>query len=541
MIVLDDSNISESYPGVCSPLTCSFAEETYRLIFRRLAGRMLGRQRVAAVDEAVSQMAVARNGRMYYRIDNWYRLLQVLPFSKRLIPVWRHSLGVTSTDLPAPVRVSRWTRARVLGRFAATWWATPRLMVQLADEFDEVACAFATEFDPADSAALRRLFGRIRAGVLRSWDVTLVNDLRAFAYTALAARLGAPVTGVDPVSMRPVRALAALRARPDVEELGALASGDDVRRFLHAGSDLARELSAYLDAFGDRRPGELKLESQTFRTNPESLVRLILARADADDWAATGRESVGSVGHAAPHATVRGPLRTSVASRARQAIAFRESSRLDRSRLFGMVRGIVRALGANLACSGYLDSEADVFYLTLAEVLGDDADWRRIVADRKRAWAAYEHLPAQPRVVVSPGELAVPSTPAPPVETGSVETGVAGTDEAQGPLPPVVLQGTPASAGVVVGEILVVADPGVDASGKIVVTVATDPGWVFLLMHAAGVITERGSPLSHTAVIARELGLPAVVGVDSATVALRTGDRVRLDATTGRIEVVCRG
>ncbi|MCM1553522.1 MAG: PEP-utilizing enzyme, partial [Butyrivibrio sp.] len=98
----------------------------------------------------------------------------------------------------------------------------------------------------------------------------------------------------------------------------------------------------------------------------------------------------------------------------------------------------------------------------------------------------------------------------------------------------------PCSAGKVRGEALVVTDPTScpDTTGKIIVAKMTDPGWVFLIVGAAGIITEKGSLLSHTAIISRELKKPAVVGVDGAAGILKNGDVVEVDGESGRITVI---
>lgn len=77
-----------------------------------------------------------------------------------------------------------------------------------------------------------------------------------------------------------------------------------------------------------------------------------------------------------------------------------------------------------------------------------------------------------------------------------------------------------------------------DTTGKILVARSTDPGWVFLLQNAAGIIAERGSLLSHTAIISRELHKPAVVNVRDCTKILKTGERVRLDASEGTVTLL---
>ena len=102
------------------------------------------------------------------------------------------------------------------------------------------------------------------------------------------------------------------------------------------------------------------------------------------------------------------------------------------------------------------------------------------------------------------------------------------------------LTGVPCSAGQAEGEALVIKDvkDAKDVKGKILIARMTDPGWVFLLASASGIISEKGSLLSHTAIISRELGIPAVVGVTDATDIIKTGDTVKIDGTSGKIEIV---
>ena len=99
--------------------------------------------------------------------------------------------------------------------------------------------------------------------------------------------------------------------------------------------------------------------------------------------------------------------------------------------------------------------------------------------------------------------------------------------------------GTPCSNGEVTAEVLVIEDVNKtnDVKDKILVTKMTDPGWVFLLTLSKGIIAEKGSLLSHTAIISRELGIPSVVGIKGITQKLKTGDIVYMNGSTGEIRI----
>lgn len=141
------------------------------------------------------------------------------------------------------------------------------------------------------------------------------------------------------------------------------------------------------------------------------------------------------------------------------------------------------------------------------------------VAERRAGLARFRTL-TPPRVMTSDGEI--PTVPA--IATSA---------------PAGALTGTPVSAGVVEGIARVVCDPqaAMLKRGELLVAPFTDPGWTPLFINAAGVMTEVGSVMTHGAMVARECGIPAVVGVVDATKRIRSGQRIRIDGTAGTVEI----
>ena len=190
-----------------------------------------------------------------------------------------------------------------------------------------------------------------------------------------------------------------------------------------------------------------------------------------------------------------------------------------------MSRAIFLKIGAYYVEKGQLDNPEDIFYLRMEELLGE---YRRkeLVLSRKEEQLQYEHVPAYSRLVFAEKILNRPSF-------GIQGRLLARTD---------IMTGIGTSPGRIKGRVLVVHEPDdqIDTTGKILVTHSTDPGWVFLLRRAKGIIAEKGSLLSHTAIISRELGKPAVVHVKDCTRLLHTGDLVELDGEEGCIVVIER-
>jgi len=387
----------------------------------------------------------------------------------------------------------------------------------------------------------------------RFWHLTLFNDLCAMRYHEwvatlaarwmpehedLASRLLAAGEGVE--SVGPARSLARIvshvRATPAWRERFAREDDTELWRSLQAApaaDPLRSALDAHVEAYGDRGIEELKLETVTYREKPESLLALVRRSLDAGPSVEARRESQDRRRREAEATVARrlGGLRRlafgMVLRRARAAIRNRENMRFARGRLFGIVRGLFLRMGEQLASTGVLARVEDVFYLTTDEVLGCvegtgvTRDLRAIVGLRRDEYAGFARRRPADRFETSglPGRAPLPEVRAVPGEARHLE-------------------GTGCSAGVVTGSAHVVHDPGADTvrGDQVLVARSTDPGWVFLMMSAAGLVAERGSPLSHTAIIGRELGIPTVVGVEGATARIPDGARLTIDGTTGDVQ-----
>jgi phosphohistidine swiveling domain-containing protein len=179
-------------------------------------------------------------------------------------------------------------------------------------------------------------------------------------------------------------------------------------------------------------------------------------------------------------------------------------------------------VGAELARRRRLEKADDVFFLDLKEARAavDGRDMRDLVSERRLAYDAELRRRHIPNVLLSDGTE--------PEAKGTVQATAAG------------LTGTPASAGTVTGVARVILD-AVGAHlepGEILVAPSTDPGWTPLFLTAAGLVMEMGGANSHGAVVAREYGIPAVVGVPDATSRITTGQRITVDGAAGAITLM---
>jgi len=437
-------------------------------------------------------------------------------------------------------------------------------MNRCARSFQRIQKSFrASNVTEKGSHELAELHHRLNAEALDGWEITLLNDLFAFVFTAIVRKqlrnidldenvFGGLMAGdTELESMAPIRSM--LRMAEVVRQDPALSqqlhdalamSAEDCRlRNLHELFDNEEWVSGlrhHLDQFGDRCLEELKLESVCFRDDPQSLLRLISTHAASDvdlERLDAHRFETRAKAEACFRGALRGrPMRRVLIgwtlSLARRSIRYRESSRLDRARAFGFVRTIFRSLGKNLADEGALNEPGDVFYLTVDDVLGFitgasvNESLQGLVVERRADLERHQTFVPAERIRTQ-GTVRANVVPPRLRTTASHENGS--------------LHGTGCSAGLVTAEAIVVrkpADAG-DVRGKVLIAEMTDPGWVFLMVSAAGLVVEKGSLLSHTAIIGRELGLPTVVGVEGATELIRNGQLIQVNGQTG--EIVLQG
>lgn len=576
VIVWDNANIVESFPELTLPLTFSVAEELYASVYRG-ALRTLGVPRAKLRREArvFERMLGLPQGRVYYDLDSWHRVLSMLPgfrltagFLEAMMGARRPGAGPDERAAPvvgaAARRVELATMtARLAYRYVRFGTDARRFRARIAALLDSARRRRASRSPEASAQDLLTEFEWLVAGALSDWRAPIMNDLflmlvhgalRRVADRWLGAEapslVNALLVGGGVASARAGEELIGIarriRAHPEWREL-VLESGPEevlVRARTDPGlAGLAKLIDGYLAAWGDRSPRELQLERPTYRDEPAALIRALRPLVACSPG--VDRRRVTLAGRrvrrrllAHPLGVVRLAVLWVLLRATRRHIRWREELRLERGRVFGAGRLIVRDLGAALWRDGVLEHPEDVHYLTLPELRGllrgteTHDDPREVVRRRRARYAGYAELPRLP----SRFETRRPITDPLPIVAAPGGTTVASTDPAQ-----CAWTGIGASVGRVRGTALVVLDPTQvePQPGRIIVARSTDPGWVPILVGAAGLAVEQGSLLSHSAIVARELGLPTVVRLPGLLDRVRDGDVLELDGSTGEVRLEC--
>jgi rifampicin phosphotransferase len=601
--IWDNSNIVESYAGVTTPLTFSFALGVYEDVYRQFCQVMGVEDRLIDRNRQVfAHMLGLVRGRVYYNLLNWYRLLSLLPgyafnraFMERMMGV-REKLS----DPPEPQLVAgKWSDLWRLVRMVARMVTASRGLRRDVPAFHRRLDATLLPLADADlstwpSDDLLALYRRLEDELLRNWQTPLVNDFFAMIWFGVLGRLVERWLPTEPptlvndllageggmISTEPARRVMALAgqvaASPALEGLlrrheddGALlaaleaAAGDAAAAGSEANADVVAfhgTLRDYLRRFGDRCANELKLETVTLSDDPAFLlatVRSYWRQGATDPESGRARETaIRAAAEARLEERLGGVRRRvfrGVLGQARARIRDRENLRFERTRVFGVVRRIFLGLGQAMTRAGRLDGPRDVFWLAVPEVFGwadgtaVTLDLRRLVAARREEFAGYEGGPAPPERFETwgpPAEVDLERLAAAARASGAggpggaVGQGVAGgTDGAGGPGEAGTLVGIGCCPGLVRATVRLVRDPrqAGDLAGRILVAERTDPGWTLLFPSAAGILVQRGSLLSHSAIVAREMGIPCVVSVPGLMEALVDGEEVEMDGSAGTI------
>jgi len=571
-ILWDNSNIIESYAGVTTPLTFSFVRDVYSVVYQELC-------RILGVDEEsiernrpIFEMLGLIEGRIYYNLLNWYRVLALLPgysvnarFMEQMMGV-RERLEQTPTIIPS--RRNPYLRLGLsLYRLVANLLSLPKSIEAFQRHLDATLAPL--EDDPAgmrerSPSELVELFAMLERELLERWRIPILNDFYTMIFFGLLKRtieqwkldengtlhndlLSGEGGIISTEPLRRLRDLSNIILRdPD---LAALMGGDDEALALRALLDhpaAGAPARAYLKKFGGRYVGELKLETITPAQDGRILVHMLagyLRQGHLDGAEEGGRGMLlRADAERRARAGLRGPFRKLLFNyllrQTRTRVRNRENLRFERTRVFAVVRELFLAIGAHFRYEGIIDDHRDIFYLGKEEIFSYingtaiTTDLRGAIALRRAEFAAFERE--------HPADRFTTHGMVPHGNTFGVDDPAAAD---QGAPADGVLRGTACSPGIVRGVVRKVTDPGSarPLDGAILVAERTDPGWAPLFPTASALLVERGSLLSHSAIVAREMGIPAIVGIAGLMGTLVDGELVEMNGATGTIRRLTDG
>ena len=565
-IVWDNSNIIESYPGVTTPLTFSFIIKMYEAVYRQFAEMMgVSEKDIEANADVFANMLGLLKGRVYYNLLSWYKALALLPgyslnaeFMEKMMGVKeRFELkdGEKRTKFRERMRVLNMVRIMLKNNRAL-----PSMRIKFQSDFNATMKRYeAIDLGKCRPEELVQLYTEFEQTLLKKWKAPLVNDFFAMIYFGVMQKLTLKYKmaensnigndllcgAKDIISTEPVHrslAIATLIANDAEAKRLFLENKEDIilKRLVQGNFPaIKRSIDEYISKFGERCVGELKLETITYKQNPAAFIRIIRSYVEQGVTTGNAKGSIEMELRRSAEEKVRKALRGKpfkkilfhyFLKRARVLVSQRENLRYERTRGFGMVRQIFCAIGERFYAEGMIEHSRDIFYLTKEEVFDHikgtsvNGDLKKLIALRKEEFAAFEKENLSERIVTY----------------GTVYHANEFIRQKKNIEFKGDLKGIGCCPGQVKAKVRVVKDPNEveNLNGDILVTSSTDPGWVTLFPTASAILVERGSLLSHSAIVSREMGKPCIVGITGLLDILKTGDEVEMDGSTGEIRII---
>lgn len=510
------SNLAEAFPGPMTPLSLQMASDTI-LMSAEVVARLLPLDE--RVKELVRHKQIGIFGHQLYQNTSVMREM-VVSVPGQTPEDFDHQIN--GRDYPAG-----WVRPRpslvdMLGmvKFAAV--AGPRLawldrtVDEIVERADELAAQSAGLSSSSDATLLNRI-EMLWDELIRAWQVGNTCTFMVSAPSGMLERKYGPAA-LAAVSQG-AEELASGATLKGVQELAVRAAEDTTVRGLLTGKvtdatwekvqadapQFAAAVRTLLAKVGHRGPGETEFSNPTYADAPHLLLRAV-----------AGVLSTGVRERPTYTPSSRGEKR--LANATAKAIGRRERARNAVSLTIDQLRKALRERGERLVRAGVILERDDIYYLTYEELFTVTAEAARPLVQRRRAERARLQ------------GISMPTRFEHAIDLGEVPEGDDGGS---------ALTGAGVSPGIYRGPVRLLVSPDDEIEpGEILVARATDTGWTPFFGFAGAIVTEIGGMMSHASIVAREFGVPAVVGVDGVMSALRDGQLVEVDGSAGTVTVL---
>jgi len=513
--VFTAANTSEAFPGPLTPLSIELGLEALRSGGAQAAEvlRIEGDLKRALSQE---QTGVFGHG-VYANLSVVYAMFSSLPGRGGDPSMWQEMLlnaGETDVEVPVFETPSTWKTLVNLPLVALRLTGFGREVRDIDAAARADARGYARYANMSDAELIAQLY-RVADEVCHAWAaaaqgsafvVPLMNAIEKIGGKGFVSRIRGGVDDLPSAGIARGAYELAERARADraVRDLITnVPAGEALQRVREERPGFAAALDAVLAEYGHRGPRELELANKVFADAPHELLEIVA-------------KLLQSPARSVDETPTTKPLLKVLASIGSRFQRVRETARDATVRRTHQYRLIARELGKRLAARGVLESADDVFYLVRDEIKNPPADVKTLVQRRRAERKRLE-------------------TQRPPLNFVGAWQPV--TDTIAELQPGQSLRGIGVSSGTAKGRVRVLTVDSMDdlEPGEVLVTSFTDTGWTPFFAYAAAVVVDTGGEMSHAAVVAREFGIPCVVGTAAGSLALKTGHVVEVDGATGQV------
>lgn len=571
ILIWDNSNISESYGGITSPMTFSLAKHFYYHGFRgTLLSAGIPLKNINKVDKYLKNMLGYIDGRIYYNLMSIYNVMSLLPGVRHYNVFWEEMLDIKES-LPNFLKETltfsdrkktlfdKYIKTKLIFKAFSKYIGFQNNVEKFTEKVNNVY----NEYYPIDleNKNLVVLLGMIRKLehlLLTKWHEPNINDFFAISFFGILTKLTEKFIGKDSnlhneliagetniISTEPIKRLlniiSYIKNNLDYSKLFENDSSNEILNEIRSNNKylkLKQLIDLYIQDFGFRCMNELKFEAIDIYSNPSYLIVMIknyLNKRDSDVKSifASGiniREKAEKV-LSKKLSGFKLLIYRFILSQSRRFIRNRENLRFLRTKMYGIIRRVLNASGEYFKKEQMINEKKDIFYLTYQELFSVvdgtliTKNLKLIIEERKKEQEKFKKIESHNRFVT----------------TGIIyntdkyykKDDVNIKNEKQ-------LKGISCCSGKISGKVKVITSPDQDLelNGEILVTERTDPGWVVLYPSVSAILIEKGSLVSHSAIVAREMGIPTIVSIPNLTRRLKTGDEVMVDATNGIVTIL---
>jgi len=565
----DNGNIIESYGGLTLPLTFSFAHYAYSCVYVQICEVLhVSPQMKEYLEPYLRNMIGIHKGRVYYNLLNWYRLMQIFPQSKSTQEFFETIMAVSdelNQELEDVQKIpflhtwrARWGKVQTLISVIYTHLFAPQMVKNFLHYFNEKYTSYKKiNFDYLPPEEAIRIYREMDREFLQKWKAPILNDmlamihfgfLRKLAKLWLQEKADALTNDLmrgekDMESALPTQELIRLAweisSHPELIQTFQETKPEHMEIILRKGSyfSIIEKIDSYIKRFGHRSMNELKLEQTDLSQDPTFLYVMIKNYLKnlppQPEESIKHEESVRKKAEIEVKKILKGWKQLFffwALKHARRAVKNRENLRFTRTRVFGIIRHLFTGVGHSFERLNLIETYKDIFYLTTQEIESAieghlcDPDLKSTIQKRKSSYQEWEKEELPSRFIT----FGPPLTYVPPPEDLSYSSEKGD------------LIGQGACPGCVEGIVKIILSPtdNLDLNGEILVTLRTDPGWIPLYPSISGLLVERGGLLSHSAIVAREMGIPTIVSIPHLTQKLQNGMLIRMDGKTGQITIL---
>ena len=549
--IYDNANIGDNYPGITLPLSMTLVQESYFHAYSAMA-KYLGMSKKNLLENEVlfKNMVGGIYGGLYYNITAWQQLLYQLPFGKKSSQRIPKLLGMEDAFFQAPkVKTSVFGYLRLFGKVIEAFITLGKHRRRYQQICETTLMENADiDFNSMTHEELIIHYKIMETKLTANWLAPVLNGFYTMLLLSLVKRMirNSKLIQTYPnflndmlysqgeiVSVQIVREFQNL--------IYTIQNDKSLRDYMNGNTpvgiysnmeklypEFSKKVNLYISKFGERcEEGELKMEIVNHKDNPAGFIALLKSNTNSQ------YRSTVDLAHFNYKDVIKKFYRFRLIKRffllqiikaTLYRIRDRENFRFYRTRIYGLVRTIFRVMDENLLKNNLIENKGDTLYLEYGELLDVKrrAEYKNIINKRKELYSGYENTERVQRYRIM-GEKIIP------IDT----SGFQNNENA--------LKGIGCCSGIVKETVKLVNPEMIrnnDYKGCILVAKYFEPGWINIFTQAAGIISERGNILSHTAILCREMGIPSIVGVKGITKRVKDGDIIQMNGATGEIELM---